>query len=144
MNSVLSGGARRVLVRTAVAATLALAPVAVILPSASAVPCRLPTDIGCTNPDGTLGTGQHNGHHHRPGGGLDDDRYGADGFDVFGYDRSGYNRFGYDRWGYDRSGFDRDGYTAKGCARNGADRADADRAVCDAWRHRPSTGSAAR
>lgn len=141
MNSVLSGGTRRVLVRTVVAATLALAPAAVIIPAASAVPCRLPTDIGCTNPDGTLNTGPHSGHHHRPGSGPDDDRYGADGYDVFGYDRFGYNRFGYNRWGYDRSGYDRDGYTAEGCARNGADRPDADHARCEWRRSRPSTGS---
>ncbi|MEU7145307.1 hypothetical protein ABZ942_38085 [Nocardia sp. NPDC046473] len=133
-----TGRARRVMVRTVVAATLALAPAAVLIPTASAVPCRLPTDIGCTNPDGTLNTGPHSGH--QPGG-LNDSQYGPDGFDVFGYDRFGYNRFGYNRSGYDRFGYDRNGYTAQGCARNGADRPDADHAACEWRRSRPSTGS---
>ncbi|MFI7003317.1 hypothetical protein [Nocardia sp. NPDC050175] len=132
-----TGRARRVVVRTVVAATLALAPVAVIIPSASAAPCRLPTDVGCTNPDGTLNTGPQ----HRPGHLNENPKYGADGFDNFGYDRFGYNRFGYNRSGYDRFGYDRNGYTAQGCARNGVDRPDADHAVCEWRRSRPSTGS---
>ncbi|QBS43400.1 hypothetical protein DMB37_28140 [Nocardia sp. CS682] len=112
---------------------------------ASAIPCHAPTDVGCTNPNGTLNTGPH----HRPGGfddrnGADgfDDRYGVDGYDLFGYDKFGYNRFGYNRSGYDRSGYDREGYTAQGCARNGADRPNADSAACERWRSRPATGSA--
>ncbi|MFI9403252.1 hypothetical protein [Nocardia sp. NPDC052316] len=139
--SVRSGGARRMMVRTVVAATLVLAPAAVLVPVASGLPCKASTDVGCNNPDGTLDTGPH----HRPGG-FDDhdetDRYGIDGYDVFGYDKFGYNRFGYDRFGYDRQGYDREGYTAQGCARVGADRPNADAAACERRRSRPATGSA--
>ncbi|MEU7217055.1 hypothetical protein [Nocardia iowensis] len=126
------------MVRTVVAATLALAPAAVIIPAASARPCVTPTEIGC-----------HGGFHHDPPkSGLDDDffGYGMDGFDGsgrdrFGRDRFGYDRSGYDRWGYDRWGYDRNGFTREGCARNGADRPDADAGKCERLRSRPSSGS---
>ncbi|WP_194819863.1 hypothetical protein [Nocardia sp. XZ_19_385] len=131
----------RVVARTVVAATLALAPIAVVVPTASARPCHTPTEPGCRggiNHD-------HPGHPHHPNQKprtqpFDDDnsRYDRFGYDLLGYDRSGYDRSGYDWFGYDRSGYDK-----QGCARSGADRPGADQGACERRRqNRPSTGSA--